>query len=101
MNEQTILAICDADLIGKKFSNQKIVLDLETFKNFYVGEELDHSDAKELFEKSDSINIVGKNSLQIALDLGYAQIEEVLYVGEVPHLQIYKILKKKSKGQGI
>ncbi|MCM8831436.1 MAG: DUF424 family protein [Candidatus Omnitrophica bacterium] len=93
---ESILALCDANLIGKKFSSQNLVLDLETFKSFYVGEELNIKEAKKLFENSDSMNIVGKNSIQLAIDLGYAKIDQVLYISGVPHLQIYKIFKKNN-----
>ncbi|MEM4137353.1 MAG: DUF424 family protein [Candidatus Anstonellaceae archaeon] len=92
--DSLILALCDSELIGKKFSDSKIILDLDTFKNFYLGEELVLSKAKELFEQCDSINLVGKNSVEIAKALGYINENDIRYIQNVPHVQIYKIFNK-------
>jgi hypothetical protein len=91
---RVILAICDSELIGKKFSSNNIYLDLETYKNFYFGDLLDLKDASELFENADSINIVGKNSVQLALNLGYAKESDIMFIENTPHLQIYKLKEK-------
>ncbi|MCX8163360.1 MAG: DUF424 family protein [Candidatus Micrarchaeota archaeon] len=91
---ELILALCDGELIGKKFSDSKRVLDLDTFKNFYFGQELNLKEIKILFEQCDSINIVGKEAVALALGLGYIKHEDIIYIDKIPHVQIYKLWTK-------
>jgi hypothetical protein len=94
VQEQLILALCDEELIGKVFESGDIVLDLDKFKNFYMGEFLDKKDAKRLIDECDSINAVGYNSIKLILELGYAKKEDIKMIANAPHLQIYKIYKQ-------
>jgi len=94
MQEQLILALCDEELIGKVFESEGTILDLDKFKNFYVGEILDKKDLKRLIEESDSVNAVGENATKLILEFGYAKKENIKMIATIPHLQIYKIYKQ-------
>ncbi|MCS7109669.1 MAG: DUF424 family protein [Candidatus Micrarchaeota archaeon] len=92
-NGKVVIAICDADLIGKKFSDGKIVLDLDRYRKFYLGEDVKKvENVKEKLKKAIAINVVGKSSIKFISDMGY-DVKNCIYIGKekIPHIQIYKI----------
>ena len=88
---QTIIAVADADLLGKKFKDEKRVLDLEQFADFYKGERVSDAEAEKLLKTAHSVNLVGKRAVALALKLKLAKKEDVVEIQGVPHLQIYRI----------
>ena len=67
-----IIAICDSELIGKKFEQGKFQIDVKD--SFYKGEEISEERAIEImknFSKEDAtFNIVGEKSINTALKAG-------------------------------
>ena len=82
---QKILALCDKDLLGKKFEQGKLQLDLTS--DFYQGEEKSEEEIKELVKEVYIINLVGKESLQLIEDLNLSP-EKVITIQNIPHAQI-------------
>ena len=80
------IAICDPDLLGKKFEEGNKYLDLTT--TFFKGEEKSDKEALEIIEKGVyedyTFNIVGKESIAIALKAGIIQPEGVSTIQGVP-----------------
>ncbi len=89
--EGKIVAACDKELIGKILDDGKIHLDLETSRSFYVGEPATREELKKALENFVSANLVGKNTVSVALEGGFAQETDVIYINTTPHIQIYKI----------
>ncbi len=87
----TIVAICDDELIGKVLVSQTIHMDLDRCRGFYIGEKASKTDVKKALLKFDSANLVGWETVGIALELGLVKEDELRYVEEVPYIQIYKI----------
>jgi len=56
-----ILAICDKNLIGKKFADKLCQLDLAS--DFYLGKELSEDELHNLLKASHFIHLVGKKSI--------------------------------------
>jgi len=67
-----VVALCDSELIGKKFEEGKKQLDLR--ENFYKGEELDREKLLEMlrnFREDDAtFNIVGKEAVKLSKEAG-------------------------------
>ena len=65
-----VVAVCDSNLIGKKFEEGKRQLDLR--ENFYKGEEIDTKNLMKLLHhysiEDATFNIVGENSVKAAID---------------------------------
>ena len=80
-----IVAICDKELIGKKFKEKNIQLDLSS--NFYDGEEKSENDIKKIFDGAYIVNMVGKKSVNLGKKLGIVLEETVVYVQKIPHAQ--------------
>jgi len=80
-----ILAICDNDLIGKKFEEGKLQLDLSS--DFYNGKERSEEEVIELLKGSYIVNIVGKKSIGLMIKLGVVNEKNILRVKNIPHAQ--------------
>jgi hypothetical protein len=79
-----VFAFCDKDLIGKKFEENGVILDLNRYRDFYKGSDIN------LFQGPfQSINAVGKKSTDFLVNGGLAKREDVRFIQEVPVLQIY------------
>jgi hypothetical protein len=87
-----VLALCDEGLLGKKYSEGKVVLDLIKYRNFYEGEKLDQNseELKKMISEAGSINAVGKNSVRLLQEFGY-DVSAAKSVQNTPHLHVYKV----------
>jgi uncharacterized protein len=81
-----LLAACDASICGKKLAEG----DLEFFVNprFYKDKQASSAQIKKQFAVSSSANIVGKNIVQLAKDLGLIKKENIVIVAGIPHAQL-------------
>lgn len=74
-----IVAICDSDLLGKRFEEGRFQLDVK--ESFYKGDEKSENETIELLRKMTredaSFNIVGKKSVRAALKAGIISEESV------------------------
>ena len=80
-----VVAICDNDLIGKKFEEGKLQLDLNS--SFYKGEEMSEERVIELVKGSCIINMVGEKSTGFALKLGVVSKKDIIKIKNIPHAQ--------------
>jgi len=81
-----VVAVCDSDLIGKKFEEGKMQLDVR--ENFYSGEEVDELKLIEILKREvnnyATFNIVGKEAVRVALECGVIIEGNIGKVDEVP-----------------
>ncbi|QQG39601.1 MAG: DUF424 family protein [Candidatus Aenigmatarchaeota archaeon] len=86
---ETVLAICDADIAGRAFRQDDIVLDAK--RSFYCSKECGPIKAKRLFEQATIINATGVRAVALLVEQGLADKERVLVVEGVPHAQMVKL----------
>lgn len=81
-----VVAICDSDLIGKKFEEEKFQLDIK--ESFFKGEEVDENRMAKImkdFNREDAtFNIVGEKSIEIALKQGIITSDGIKKIQNVP-----------------
>lgn len=84
-----ILAVCDANLVGTKI----ICEDFEIFisSSFFGTEKITEEKILEFIEDCDSANIFGKKVCDLLLEKKIITNEQIIFLNEVPHVQIYKI----------
>ncbi len=88
----TILAACDAELIGKTLTDNGIELDLKKYADFYAGERTDENGIKKALDGNfDSINFVGKKVTSIVVKSGMVDQNDVMYIKNTPYIQIYSL----------
>lgn len=83
--DKTVVAVCDTNLIGKKFEDGDLQLDLGS--DFYKGEEMDEKEAGDLVRNADIINLAGEESIRLGLAEGVIDEEHVLKIKGIPHAQ--------------
>jgi len=89
IGNNVLLAICDADVLGKTFREGKIVFSVK--EEFYRGARVRVEEAVDMIKNSTIVNMVGKNIVQKAIETGYVHPEAILNIEGVPHAQIVKI----------
>lgn len=82
-----IVAVCDKELLGKKFEQDNLQLDVNT--HFYGGKELEDSEALELlkdaFTEDACFNFVGSKAIELGAKAGVINKNKVLVIQGVPH----------------
>jgi hypothetical protein len=83
---RTVVAICDSELIGKKFEEDKRQLYLR--EGFYKDKEIDEKELRKLIKmqilEDATFNIVGKETIKIAIEEGMIKPEGVLEIAGIP-----------------
>ncbi|PIN88820.1 hypothetical protein COU60_05345 [Candidatus Pacearchaeota archaeon CG10_big_fil_rev_8_21_14_0_10_34_76] len=81
-----VIALCDSELVGKKFEEGVMQLDLR--ENFYKEKEVTYDEAVQLIQfqtrEDATFNIVGKNSINAAKEAGILTDEGVKEIQGIP-----------------
>lgn len=84
-----MLNICDEDLLGKNI--QENDLSLHISKNYYGDRVVEQEEAKELLQKSNIINMVGRKAVSLSISLGIGTEKGVKVIDGVPFLIVFKM----------
>jgi len=80
-----IIAVCDSELLGKKFEQDKAVLEIT---DFFDGDETSEQELISLMQDMDkedaTFNIIGEKSIQAALKAGIISEQGIKKVQEIP-----------------
>ncbi|MDP2976242.1 MAG: DUF424 family protein, partial [Anaerolineales bacterium] len=82
-----MLACCDRELVGKNLKFGKV--NFSVSEHFYKGEPVEEKRLAELLREFDSINLVGKKAVNVALKSGIVDKKSIIKIGAVPHVQIF------------
>ncbi len=86
---QIIVAVCDKDIIGKKFKEGVLVLKLD--ECFYKGDEVGDDEVKESLSCATIANIAGKKSIACAVECGCVDPDTVIFIDGIPHAQMVQL----------
>ncbi|MCX6777192.1 MAG: DUF424 family protein [Candidatus Micrarchaeota archaeon] len=89
--KEKIVAVCDAELIGKVLREGELVLNLDKYASFYQGEEVDDAAVERELLTATSANLVGKKATGIAKRMKLVKDSDMITIQKVPHVQIYKM----------
>ena len=84
-----LLAIADASILGKAFTEKELQINVS--EDFYHEKECNEKEALELIKEATIINAVGNNIVSLIVNNKIAEKENILYIGEVAHAQIFTI----------
>lgn len=73
---KSLLAVCDSDLIGRKFSEGSMRLNIS--KSFFKGELVNEERAVLEMKKAGSLNIVGNKAIELAIKGGVVEKENLI-----------------------
>lgn len=85
----SVLNICDSNLLGKKIVDNKITMNIS--KSYYCERFVEKDEAENLLKKSSSINMVGKETISLSISLGIGSSQGVKEISGVPFLLIFKM----------
>ena len=86
---RNIVAVCDSDLLGKKFVEEKTGMQIDVKESFYNGEEISEEKAVRIMKMANSddatFNIVGKRAIECALKAGLIDKKGIIKIKGIPH----------------
>lgn len=83
-----LVSVCDADVLGETFENGEVSLTVT--EGFYAGEaaeEVGEEAVVESLGRAAVANLVGSRSVEVAIEAGVIDAEQVLEVGDTLHAQ--------------
>lgn len=86
---QLIVAVCDKEIIGKKFKEGDLILKLEP--SFYKGTDASESEIKEALSCATIANIAGEKAIACAVECGCIDPDTVIFIEGIPHAQMVRI----------
>lgn len=84
-----IVAVCDKEIIGKKFKEGELTLKLEP--SFYIGTDASESEVKEALSCATIANIAGEKAIACAVECGCIDADTVIFIEGIPHAQMIRI----------
>ncbi len=87
--KNSMLNICDAQLLGREITESDLKIHIT---EMYYGERFVHKeDAIELLQGASIINMVGRDTISLALDLKIGNEKGVREIDGVPFLIVFKM----------
>jgi len=87
--KNTMLNICDADLLGKKIIQGELTMNIS---EIYYGERfVERDEAEDLLKNSSIINMVGKETILLSINLGIGSENGVKVISGIPFLIVFKM----------
>jgi len=86
---QLIVAVCDKEIIGKKFQEGELTLKLEV--SFYKGTDSSEKEVMEALLCATIANIAGQKAIACAVECGCIDPDNVIFIEGIPHAQMVRI----------
>ncbi len=87
--QNTMLNICDAELLEKKIVQGELIIHIS--KSYYGERLVGKEEAESLLKNSSIINMAGKDTISLSLELGIGSEDGIKEISGVPFLIIFKI----------
>lgn len=80
-----IVAVCDSNLLGKRFEEKGLQLDLTG--SFYKGEERSEEEIIKELKNCYIANFVGEKATKLGIKTGVINKDKVIKIKKIPHAQ--------------
>ena len=87
--DDIVIGACDEHLLGKKFREGKF--QIVVAKTFYDGERVDKKKLERFLLDATIANLVGRETVKCAVDLGLVDPQCILKIKGIPHAQIVQM----------
>ena len=88
-HEHYVVAMCDKGLLGKTLKHGD--LRFKVSEEFYGGELVDIKDCIQHLKKATIANMIGKRTVEAAMNAGFVHEQAILYIEGHPHAQWVKL----------
>ena len=85
--KNTMVNMCDAELMGKDVVDGKLKIHIN--ENYYGKKIVDKDEAIYLLKSASIMNLVGKDTISLAIDLGIGSESGVKIISNIPFLIIF------------
>ncbi len=86
--KNTVLNICDSELLGKKIIQDG--LNMQISQSYYGEKLVEQDEAKSLLKNSSVINMVGKETISLSIELGIGSESGIKTISGIPFLIVFK-----------
>jgi hypothetical protein len=88
-----IIAMCDSDLLGREIKEGEIEINLRDYSDFYKGELASGEKVVKMLkpERLLSANIVGRESVAVAVKAGVIDSASIKKVSKIPYAYAFRI----------
>ncbi|MGQ0794610.1 MAG: DUF424 domain-containing protein [Nitrosopumilaceae archaeon] len=86
--QNLMLNICDAKLVGRTIKKDDFSMTIS--KSYFADRFVEQSEAEELLKKYAIINLVGKETISLSLNLGIGSTKGVKEIEGIPFLLVFK-----------
>ena len=87
--DSNMLNICDKHLLGKTLNRDNFRLKIS--EEYYAEKIVEKEEARDLLQKSDNINMVGKEIIDLSINMGIGSRKGVKVIDGVPFLIVFKM----------
>ena len=87
--DSNMLNICDKELVGKTLNRDNFRLKIS--EEYYAEKIVEKEEAIDLLQKSDNINMVGKEIIDLSINMGIGSQKGVKVIDGVPFLIVFKM----------
>ena len=87
--DSNMLNICDKELVGKTLNRDNFRLKIS--EKYYAEKIVEKEEARDLLQKSDNINMVGKEIIDLSVNMGIGSQKGVKVIDGVPFLIVFKM----------
>mgnify|MGYP001593968283 FL=1 len=85
--KNTMLNMCDSELIGKDIVDGKLKIHIS--ENYYGKQIVEKDEAISMIKSASILNLVGPETISLAIDLGIGSKDGVKIISDVPFLIIF------------
>mgnify|MGYP000042951434 FL=1 len=82
-----MLNMCDIELIGKEVVDGELKIHIS--ENYYGKQAVDKNEAISLLKSASILNLVGKETISLATDLGIGSESGIKIISDIPFLIIF------------
>ena len=87
--DSQVVAICDEELIGKKVTEGELEINIS--ERYYKGDKKSIEETKEIMKTAKNLNLVGEDTIKLAIELDLIEEKDILHIGGVEHAQIFSL----------
>lgn len=86
---ETLIAVCDCDVLGRKFSEGQLRIDVSP--DFFGGEKASCTEVEAALAGATMANFVGCRTVEHAISLGYVEKDNVLSIDGILYAQMVRM----------
>jgi hypothetical protein len=83
---EVLVAVCDSELVGRTFRDGE--LKIEVKESFYGNREVGEEEVRKALRIATIANITGRRAVELAIEMGIIDKDNVLKIGECWHAQM-------------